>query len=610
MQMYNDVSYEMIMQQSNSLQNQNVQQQKLYLSPSATDLRNNINQYQSQQPVVQVETRDQRELKLLQQKFSTIEKQQQETISKYTAVQIDLRKSLEDMKILQKELDQQKDLVKDFQNQIKILQEKNAKETAAFNQQLEYYKQNDPNTLKVQAKASIKELTAKHQKEMKLQQEETEAQIAILNQEITTLTQDLKIRQHEFNDQEKLLKCVLDNQNKDLTGIQQELMSVKNQNEVLNIQMKQKQDKMNEMFQTIQNQETVISGKQQELKRLHNTLAQQQQINEQKFTEMQQTNETQQNTIMMFQKEINDMKTNAIIVEKQFQENERKLITDTETTQARYERDQQKNTEEYIRNLNHHLKQIDILKKELTKVRMNYKSQTEEHKQLQAEHSQATKMIQQLRINYSEEILALNKSHEEQLKKIEQEYITKEQCISIQPEKLAYLHLNEIKVDQTTAFKLEKAKLLKSIQELETTNKLLLQTRSENEQKIKELGQQLNKVKFSLDPSTDSLLAAQIKQQKIIIEQLQSDNASLKQNLEQKSLFQALDVTDFQPLSKPGSQQLRRRSTSTLDDSSSKQQLAQKDYVILQMKKQIKDLEIEVEQSQMKSMLPSLEKKK
>ncbi|CAL6081470.1 Hypothetical_protein [Hexamita inflata] len=562
------------------------------------------------QAVVQVETKDQRELKILQQKFSALEKQQQETISKHTVVQIDLRKALEEMKTLQKELDQQKDLVKDFQNQIKILQEKNAKETAAFNLQLEYFKQNDPNALKLQAKASIKELTAKHQKEIKLQQEETEAQIAALNQEITTLTQDLKIRQHEFNDQEKLLKCVLDNQNKDLTGIQQELMSVKNQNEALNIQMKQKQDKMNEMFQTIQNQETIISGKQQELKRLHNTLAQQQQINEQKFTEMQHTNETQQNTIMMFQKEINDMKTNAIIVEKQYQENERKLITDTETTQARYERDQQKNTEEYIRNLNHHLKQIDILKKELTKVRMNYKSQTEEHKQLQAEHSQATKMIQQLRINYSEEILALNKSHEEQLKQIQQDQETKESSLSIQPEKLAYLHLNEIKVDQTTAYKLEKAKLLKTIQELETTNKLLLQTRSENEQKIKELGQQLNKVKFSLDPSTDSLLAAQIKQQKIIIEQLQSDNASLKQNLEQKSLFQALDITDFQPLSKPGSQQLRRRSTSTLDDSSSKQQLAQKDYVILQMKKQIKDLEIEVEQSQMKSMLPSLEKKK
>ncbi|CAL6083352.1 Hypothetical_protein [Hexamita inflata] len=562
------------------------------------------------QAVVQVETKDQRELKILQQKFSALEKQQQETISKHTVVQIDLRKALEEMKTLQKELDQQKDLVKDFQSQIKILQEKNAKETAAFNLQLEYFKQNDPNALKLQAKASIKELTAKHQKEIKLQQEETEAQIAALNQEITTLTQDLKIRQHEFNDQEKLLKCVLDNQNKDLTGIQQELMSVKNQNEALNIQMKQKQDKMNEMFQTIQNQETIISGKQQELKRLHNTLAQQQQINEQKFTEMQHTNETQQNTIMMFQKEINDMKTNAIIVEKQYQENERKLITDTETTQARYERDQQKNTEEYIRNLNHHLKQIDILKKELTKVRMNYKSQTEEHKQLQTEHSQATKMIQQLRINYSEEILALNKSHEEQLKQIQQDQETKESSLSIQPEKLAYLHLNEIKVDQTTTYKLEKAKLLKTIQELETTNKLLLQTRSENEQKIKELGQQLNKVKFSLDPSTDSLLAAQIKQQKIIIEQLQSDNANLKQNLEQKSLFQALDITDFQPLSKPGSQQLRRRSTSTLDDSSSKQQLAQKDYVILQMKKQIKDLEIEVEQSQMKSMLPSLEKKK
>ncbi|CAL6083356.1 Hypothetical_protein [Hexamita inflata] len=610
MQMYNDVSYEMIMSQSNNIQNSNPQQQKLYPSPSYTDVRNTQQAtkvssspqkvVQQQQPVNSTplqqsqqqpqETKEQREYKVLQQKNATIEKQQQETVNKNCVLQADLKKAQEETTKTQKELDSNKELVKDLQNQIKAIQEKSSKEIASLNSQLDYFKVNDPNTLKAQAKAQIKELSTKHQKELKTQQEESEAQINQLNEEIQALQQDLKVRQHDFNDQEKLLKMILENQNKDLTGIQNELMYLKQQNEQLSSQLKTKQDKMNEMFKTIQNQESALVSRQSELKRLHNTLAQQQQINEQKFTDMQHMNETQQNTIMMFQKEITDMKANALIIEKQYQENERKLINDTQMIQRQYDRDQQKNTEEYIKNLNIHISQIEKQKQESTKLHNEYFAIIEENKKLQAENSEIIRVNLMLRENYQQQLNVQQNSFNEATKKLETELSTKK-TIQTEHKELDDLQITrQGNIDNSSQLKIENLKQAKIIDQLKLTVKTLIQNRTENEETIRTLKQQDNKniVKqqpvASNDGSTSNILINQINQLKIIIKQLEDTIAGLQQQIAtQQEKIRKLSLNNEDP-------QMRK-------------QLQQKEFAICQMKQQIKELESEMEYSHMTRIL-------
>ncbi|CAL6081468.1 Hypothetical_protein [Hexamita inflata] len=594
-------SMEMILQQQNafepqhaSVQLQNLQQQSN--APSKPPSKIETEATQPQQPPSQPQM-SQAEL---QKRFDQLSKVHSETLQNLKQIQSAEAKA-------QKENTKKSNEIAALQTEQKDLK----KQIQQLTEQVDVMKQNDPNVIKAQAKQAMAEQIQKSNKQIKQLTDQFEKQIAELTQQLTDQTNTLNNERQSHQESTTQLQNIVDYQNRELSTAQAELKLKKQLLDELNSVQRMRDEKSSELMKTLQQLNTQNQGKQIEIKRLHGILAQQQIITEQKYNELQHEIGTQQNEIQQLEKSNLEFKTQNQNLQQILERNQLRTQQDLNSMQVKNEQEQQKNRDEFILSLETHIEYIDSVKKELIELQAQHKLLQEQYTKTKADLENALNINVNLQINFREELNKLQTVHQDELQQTTIELQKNKTGLVINQQKmselknLSFKQINSKVIDEMAILKLENSKLGRQLEQSEKTVKQLTQIRNEQEWALKKYTESPVQPLKSAE-NADPLLINQINQQKIIIQQLQQDIQTLTQQQQQQKVDNQSFASQKKELSKLETksydkQQMLRTVSSTND--LVQKQLQQKEFIISSLRKQVKELETEVEYSQMRNIL-------